>query len=99
MWIRRTAIAITALQVIGAIGTIFWPVVPGRLRQVFWGTGFVALLPGDILGPWAVQHFLWRSGVSLRVVGVISLVASILVNVGIAALLLGVASRSAHRAA
>ena len=77
---RRTWMAFSFVQLLGLICSWLWDQPPSAASSFLWGTGFVVLFPGDILGAWAVEKMFWRSGMSLMSIGLTSSVALVAIN-------------------
>jgi len=50
------------------------------LGPFLWGTGFVLTLPGTVLVGPLVEHALWSSGIGLRFIYAVSLLAAVAAN-------------------
>jgi hypothetical protein len=60
------------LQLLG-IGCFWFSHHPFSAASSFlWGTGFVALFPGDVLGGWIVEKLFWHSRLWLVSMGLMS---------------------------
>jgi hypothetical protein len=88
MWRLRILIAVLFLQIVGIAATVTWELAPDPLGPLLWATSFIGLMPGDVVAPPIVEHFLWQKGPSLRAIAVVDLIASVSVNVAIAGVLL-----------
>ncbi|HZQ66877.1 MAG TPA: hypothetical protein VFA68_00040 [Terriglobales bacterium] len=79
---RRAWTIFTLVQVVGL--TSAWLQHPPSAASSFlWGTGFVLLFPGDVLGAWTVEKLFWQSCVSLSSMNVISAVFWLAINAGV----------------
>ncbi len=80
---RRSRVSLylfVAVQVIGVACSWLWQFVPSAIGVPLWGTALVVLVPGNFLGEWVVERLLWRSGVSLVGMSVISTVLAVAIN-------------------
>jgi hypothetical protein len=76
----RLLIVFLAVQVAGIACSWFWQHPYSASSSFLWGTGFLALLPGDVLGTQIVQSVLWHSRLTLGTMSVLALVLGVAIN-------------------
>ncbi len=68
------------VQFLGVACLTLWERLPSRMGAPLWGTAVIALLPGNFLGGWIVEGAFWHKGLSLTVIGVLSLAVALIIN-------------------
>ncbi len=79
-WRRTVALIFVAVQVVGTACSWLWQYVDSSIGVPMWGTALVLLVPGNFIGSWVSESLLWRSGLSLPAMGVISTLLTLLIN-------------------
>jgi len=57
-----------------------WERVLPAIGVPMWGTALILLFPGNFLAGWLIQSLFWQRGLSLTVIGLLSLVAALAIN-------------------
>jgi len=77
---NRIVIAFVIVQLVGIACSWFWQHPYSGASSFLWGVGLLALLPGNLLGTWAVQSLLWHSHLTLGMMSIIALVLGVAIN-------------------
>jgi hypothetical protein len=77
---RIVLIIFAAVQSIGLLGSWFSHHPYSSVSALLWGTGFVALFPGNILGSLLVEKLLWESHLPAPVTDMLTVVAVVAIN-------------------
>jgi hypothetical protein len=77
---RSAVIAFVAVQVVGIACSWFCQHPYSAASSFLWGTGVLTLLPGNLLGTWAVESLLWHSRLTLAVMSIIAIVLAVAIN-------------------
>jgi hypothetical protein len=77
---KKLVVIFAAVQVVGLACWWFWHHPYSSASSFLWGTGFVVLLPGDILGSSLVEKLFWESHVPSAVFDLLTMVAVVAVN-------------------
>ena len=77
---RRSVVIFSMVQLLGIASSWFWEHPYSVFSSFLWGVSFFALLPGNLLGPWAVQSLLWQKGLTLGTLSVIAIVLCVGIN-------------------
>jgi hypothetical protein len=80
MKIGKVAIAFVVVQLVGIACSWFSQHPYSAASSFLWGTGLLALLPGNLLGTWAVESLFWRSGLTLGIMSVVGLALAVAIN-------------------
>jgi hypothetical protein len=81
MRFRRWIIVLfSAVQLLGIGCSWLWEHPPSAVSSVLWGTAFLALFPGNLLGAWIVEKLFWQSRLSLVSIGIFSTVLLVVIN-------------------
>jgi hypothetical protein len=80
MRLRAWVIVFVVVQVLGIACSWFWNHPTSGISSLLWGTALVVLFPGNILSAWAVEALLWKSHLSLPLMGFISTVLTVTIN-------------------
>jgi hypothetical protein len=80
MKIGKVAIAFVVVQLVGIACSWFWQHPYSAASSFLWGTGLLALLPGNLLGTWAVESLFWSSGLTLGIMSVVGLALAVAIN-------------------
>jgi hypothetical protein len=81
------------LEMIAVVSAFTWELTTSALRPVLWLAQFFLLMPGRILVGLLIEKFLWNTGLSLRMLGIMELIGSIAVNAIVWLLLLQIVRR------
>jgi len=77
---RRWIVAFSIVQLVGIASSWFWEHPYSAASSFLWGVGLFTLLPGNLLGTWAVQSLLWQSHLTLGAMSAITAVVCIGIN-------------------
>lgn len=77
---RALVIVFLVVQLGGVVCSWLWQHPYSGASSFLWGTGLVALLPGNILGTWVVQGLLWHTPSTLGTMSVIALFLGVAIN-------------------
>jgi hypothetical protein len=80
MWRRTVVLIFAATQVVGTVCSWLWQHVDSTIGVPMWGVALVLLVPGNFIGSWVSESLLWRSGLSLPAMGVVSTLLALLIN-------------------
>jgi hypothetical protein len=80
---RTVVIAFIVVQLAGIACSWFWQHPYSGASSFLWGTGLLALLPGNLLGTWAVQSLLWHSRLTLGAMSLIAIVLGVVINAAV----------------
>ena len=69
-----------AVQLVGISCLTLWERAPSAIGVPMWGTALILLFPGNFLGGWLVQSLFWQHGLSLTMIGLLSLVSALAIN-------------------
>lgn len=77
---RWVIVLFVVVQLLGVLCAWLDVGVPSAIGVPMWAVGFFALMPGNLLGSWIVQVFLWQSRISPVELGVIATLLTVAMN-------------------
>ena len=77
---RWIIVFFSVVQLLGITCSWLWEHPPSAASSFLWGTGLIALFPGNLLGALIVEKLFWQSHLSLTGMGMISTVLSVAIN-------------------
>lgn len=80
---RATVWAFSAAQLIGVACSWLWQHVPDDMGMPMWGVALILLVPGSLLSPWIVELLVWRTGLSLTTIGILSTLLLLIINAAV----------------
>ena len=76
---HRIAVVFCVVQLVGVACSWLWDHPPSAASSFLWGTAFVLLFPGNILGGVMAEKLLWQR-VSLGTMGVVATIFLVAIN-------------------
>ncbi len=73
-------IIFAAAQIIGLLCSWFSHHPNSSAGALLWGTGFITLFPGDILGSWLIEKLFWESRLPESATDLLTILAVIAIN-------------------
>ncbi len=83
---KKAWYAYAAFQVLGEICQWSWPSTQSAIGPVLWTGAFFLLLPGNFVGGYIIEKFLWRSGLTLLQMQVLQVPLALGINLAVWAL-------------
>jgi hypothetical protein len=77
---RTVLITFVVVQILGLLCSWFSHHPYSTASASLWGTGFIVLFPGDILGSLLVEKLLWESHLPTRATDLLTVVAVVAIN-------------------
>jgi hypothetical protein len=73
-------IIFASVQIIGVLCSWFSHHLYSSASALLWGTGFIALFPGNILGSWLIDELIWESHMLATVTDLLTVAAVLSIN-------------------
>lgn len=77
---RIALIVFATAQIVGLFCSWFSHQILSSAGYVLWGTGFIVLLPGNILGSLLVEKLFWKSNLAPLVTDLLTFAAVVVIN-------------------